>query len=179
MVPSTARPVEVVEYDGTWPAKADEVIGQLRRALGLRALRVEHVGSTSVPGLPAKPIIDIDLTVADPASEHAWLPLLEARGFVLTVRELWWHEHRLVKGDRPESNVHILGPDSPECVKHTVFRDWLRADATDRELYARAKRQAAVEATARGEHVMDYNRRKEAVIRAIYARALAAAGLLD
>lgn len=180
--------IEVVEYDPRWPSQAQAISERLGAALRQRALRVEHVGSTSVPGLAAKPVIDLDLTVADPADERGWLPQLQAAGFVLTIREPWWHEHRMLRcGQRlddglaradtgPVANVHVFAPDSPELVKHIVFRNWLRTDAADRELYARAKRSAAGGGSQR---VMDYNARKQAVIREIYQRAFRAAGFLD
>ena len=191
VVAPTSAPIEVVEYDPGWPEQARGVIDRLAGILGPRALRIDHVGSTAVEGLPAKPIIDIDVTVADPANEPAWLPQLEHAGFVLTVREPWWHEHRMLRGghradDRvapadggPAANVHVFGPDSPELVKHIVFRNWLRADAADRQLYAAAKRGAAAASTANSEHVMDYNARKQAVVREIFQRAFRAAGFLD
>ena len=133
-----------------------------------------------MPGLPAKPVIDLDVTVADPADEAHWLPPLEDAGLVLTVREPWWHGHRCLRGTAPRVNVHVFGPDSPELVKHIVFRNWLRQDAGDRELYAAAKRVAAGSGSGDGMMLMeDYNARKQAVIREIYGRAFRAAGFLD
>jgi GrpB-like predicted nucleotidyltransferase (UPF0157 family) len=192
-VPTREEPVrvaiDVVEYDSRWPDEAQRISAGIRAALGQRALRIEHVGSTAVPGLPAKPVIDLDLVVADPGAEHGWLPQMQDAGFLLTVREPWWHEHRMLRGGQhggggspapadagPVANVHVFGPDSPELVKHVVFRDWLRADAADRDLYAAAKRAAARGTTQR---VADYNARKEAVIHDIYQRAFRAAGFLD
>ena len=81
--------------------------------------------------------------------------------------------------DEPPCNLHVFGFDSPELVKHRIFRDWLRGNPGERDLYAAAKRRAAAEANAAGEHVMQYNARKQQVIREIYHRAFAAAGLLD
>ena len=94
---ATPWPVQVVAPDPGWPAAYEQVRAGLVTALGDRALAVAHVGSTSVRGLWAKPIIDIDLTVADSADEQAWLPDLEAAGFVLHFREPEWEEHRLLK----------------------------------------------------------------------------------
>ncbi|MDR3033353.1 MAG: GrpB family protein, partial [Kitasatospora sp.] len=133
----------------------------------------------AVPGLAAKPIIDIDLTVADPGREDDYVPPLEAAGFRLTIREPWWHGHRLLRADEPSCNLHVFGFDSPELVKHRIFRDWLRGNPDERERYASAKRQAASEANSAGEHVMLYNARKQQVIREIYQRAFTAAGLLE
>ncbi len=143
-----------------------------------KALAVEHVGSTAVPGLPAKPVIDIDLTVADSADEPAWLPALEEAGFELVIREPWWHEHRCLTFEDPRCNLHVFSPDCPETIRHVLFRDWLRAHPDDLEAYRNAKLGAAQAANAAGEHVMDYNARKQPVIRAIYDRAFRAAGLL-
>lgn len=191
VVKPVIAPVDLMEHDANWPEQAHRLAAQLRSLLGLRALRVEHVGSTAVPGLPAKPVIDLDVTVADPADEPRWLPPLEAAGFVLTVREPWWHEHRMLRGGRraddriaptdggPAANIHVFGPDSPELVQHTVFRDWLRHNDADRRLYAAAKRDAAVAASELSEQVMEYNSRKQAVMRDIYVRAFRAAGFLD
>jgi GrpB-like predicted nucleotidyltransferase (UPF0157 family) len=169
--------VAVVPADPSWPARFEEIAATVRGALGWRALAVEHVGSTSVPGLPAKPVIDVDLVVADPADEAAYVPALEAVGFVLRVREPWWHEHRLLRGAAPVSHVHVFGPDSPEVVRHRIFRDWLRGNSDERERYAAAKLAASAASTAAGEHGMQYNARKERVVREIYARAFAATGL--
>ncbi|PZF55357.1 GrpB family protein [Curtobacterium sp. MCBD17_034] len=187
VVPPKATVISVVDPDPEWPQLASTVSNLIIDALDVRALRVEHVGSTSVPGLAAKPVLDLDLTVADPSDERVWLPRLESAGFVLTVREPWWHEHRLLQG-APASNraaapvpgipvnLHVFGPDSPELVKHVVFRNWLRHDTADRERYATVKRQAAQQPAQR---MSDYNARKAAVIREIYERALAAAGFIE
>ena len=170
--------IEVVEPDPSWPARFEELAARIRGALGEAALVVEHVGSTAVPGLPAKPVIDIDLTVADSADEPAWLPQLEDAGFELVVREPWWHEHRCLTNESPRCNLHVFSPDSPETVRHVIFRDWLREHPDDLAAYRKAKLGAAHAANAAGEHVMDYNARKQPVIRAIYDRAFRAAGLL-
>ncbi|TQK68670.1 GrpB family protein [Nocardioides sp. SLBN-35] len=170
--------VAVVPADPAWPDRFAEVAALVREGLGWRALVVEHVGSTAVPGLPAKPVIDVDLVVADPADESSYVPALEALGFVLRVREPWWFEHRLLRGASPVSHVHVFGPDSPEVVKHRIFRDWLRGNPDERERYAAAKLAASAASGAAGEHGMQYNARKERVVREIYARAFAAAGLV-
>jgi GrpB-like predicted nucleotidyltransferase (UPF0157 family) len=171
--------IEVTDPDPAWPRQYDEFASRIRRALGWRVLQLEHVGSTSVPGLAAKPIIDIDLTVADPGRERDYIPALEAIGFRLVIREPWWYGHRALVTDEPRCNLHVFGFDSPELVRHRIFRDWLRGNAGERDRYAAVKRQAAAEANAGGEHVMQYNARKQQVIREIYHRAFAAAGLLE
>ena len=171
--------IEVIDPDPDWPRQYDALAGRIREALGWRVLQLEHVGSTAVPGLPAKPVIDIDLTVADPGREQDYVPALEAAGFRLRVREPWWHGHRVLRADEPPCNLHVFGFDSPELIKHRIFRDWLRGNPGDRDRYAAIKRQAAADANAAAEHVMQYNARKQQVIREIYHRAFTAAGLLE
>jgi GrpB-like predicted nucleotidyltransferase (UPF0157 family) len=170
--------ITVVAADPGWPDDFAALADRIADALGPLALAIEHVGSTSVPDLPAKPIIDIDVTVLDPADEAAWLPPLEAVGFDLVIREPWWHEHRALAFAAPRCNLHVFGPDCPETIRHRLFRDWLREHPEDVALYRDAKLDAATQANAAGEHVMDYNARKAPVIRAIYERAFRAAGLL-
>jgi len=170
--------IEVVDPDPSWPDRFEVLADRIRTALGPRALAVDHVGSTSVPGLAAKPVIDIDLTVADSADEAAWLPDLEAVGFELVIREPWWHEHRCLTHEDPRCNLHVFSPDCPEPIRMLIFRDWLRSHPDDLALYRDAKLGAASASNAAGEHVMEYNARKEPVIRAIYDRAFRAKGLL-
>jgi GrpB-like predicted nucleotidyltransferase (UPF0157 family) len=169
--------IEVTDPDPAWPRQYDDHAGRIREALAWRGLQLEHVGSTAVPGLAAKPIIDIDLTVADPEREQDYIPALVTIGFRLVIREPWWYGHRALRADEPLCNLHVFGFDSPELVKHRIFRDWLWGNPGERDLYAAAKRQTAAQANAAGEHVMQYNARKQQVIREIYHRAFAAAGL--
>jgi GrpB-like predicted nucleotidyltransferase (UPF0157 family) len=171
--------IEITDPDPAWPRHYGDLAGRIRLALGWRVLQLEHVGSTSVPGLAAKPVIDIDLTVADPDREQEYRPALEQTGFRLVIREPWWYGHRALVNDEPLCNLHVFGFDSPEPVKHRIFRDWLRGNPAERDRYAEAKRQAASAANAAGEHVMQYNARKQQVIREIYHRAFLAAGLLQ
>lgn len=172
--------IRVVEYDDAWPAAFARVEGAVRNALGDRVREIHHVGSTSVVGLPAKPVIDVDLVVADPADEPSYVPDLVATGFVHTIREPWWHEHRLLRYDDPVAHVHVFGPDCPEVVRHLMFRAWLREHPDDLTTYAEAKRAAAAAMNARpgGGTGMDYNRYKEPVVREIYERMFRAHGLL-
>ena len=168
----------VVDYDATWPAQFAELAERIRSALGDRVLALEHVGSTSVPGLSAKPVIDIDLTVADTRREAAYVPALERVGFTLQLREPPWHEHRLLIVTSPAANVHVWSPDSPEAIRHRMFRDWLRDHPEERVKYADAKRSSADSSNAAGEDVMDYNLRKQPVVREILDRMFRAHGLL-
>jgi GrpB-like predicted nucleotidyltransferase (UPF0157 family) len=171
--------IEVTDADPSWPLHYEDLADRVRNALSWRALQLEHVGSTSVPGLAAKPVIDIDLTVADPDREQDYVPALEAIGFQLVIREPWWFGHRALRHEEPRCNLHVFGFDSPELVRHRIFRDWLRGNPVESERYAAAKHQAASEANAAGEHVMQYNARKQQVVREIYHRAFVASGLLE
>lgn len=150
---------------------------EITEALGDAALAVEHVGSTSVPGLLAKPVVDIDLTVADSRNEQTYVPALTRCGFVLVVREPWWYEHRCLRHSDPACNLHVFSPDCAETERHRIFRDWLRSHQEDCSLYAAAKTAAAADTQATGGHTMDYNARKEIVVREIYGRAFRALGL--
>ena len=171
--------VEVIDPDPDWPQQYCVLADRIRKTLGWRVLQLEHVGSTAVPGLPARPIIDIDLTVADPGREQDYIPALQSAGFWLAIREPWWYGHRALRVDEPRCKLHVFGFDSPELVKHRIFRDWLRGNPDERDRYAAAKRQAAAEAKVRGEDDLQYNARKRQVIREIYHRAFVAAGLLE
>src|SRR5690349_21881543 len=91
-------PITLADYDPGWPVLFAREAARIRAALGDRAVQIEHAGSTSVPGLAAKPIIDILLAVPDSSDEHASVPALEAAGYVLRIREPDWFEHRLFKG---------------------------------------------------------------------------------
>ena len=134
-------------------------------------LAIEHVGSTSVPGLWAKPLIDVDLTVADSADEPAYVPAMEAAGFVLRGREPEWEEHRMFRGADPTSNVHVWSPGAIEPRRTAAFRDWLREDEHDRAAYADLKRTLAKQGYT---DVMDYNTAKGGLIYDIYERIFAA-----
>lgn len=171
--------ISLMSYDDRWPGDFERIAALVREALGWRVLLVDHVGSTSVVGLPAKPIIDVDLIVAEPGAEADYVPALVAVGFVLRVREPWAWEHRVLRHADPRCNLHVFGPAAPEPFRHRLFRDWLRGSPDDLALYRDAKVMAAEAANAAGEHTMQYNARKQAVIREIYGRAFRAAGLLD
>lgn len=163
-------PVEVVAPDPTWPADFEVVRRRLVAALGDRVLALAHVGSTSVPGLWAKPVIDVDLTVASSADEPAWLPDLEAAGFELRVREPGWEQHRLVVGSDPDANVHVWSPGALEVQRHAMFRDRLISHDEDRASYAALKRSLG----ARGfTDSMHYNNAKGGLIYDLYEKIYA------
>lgn len=168
--PPDERAIVIAPYDARWPelfAGQAEVIG--RAVPGWIA--IEHVGSTAVPGLAAKPIIDIDLIVPDSGDEAAYLPGLERAGFRLVLREPEWHQHRMLTHGEPAVNLHVFGVGAAEHLRHLIFRDWLRAHPRDRERYERAKRALATRTAATPG---DYNLAKNPIIDEIYARAFAA-----
>jgi GrpB-like predicted nucleotidyltransferase (UPF0157 family) len=165
-----AGPISIVEYSSRWPELFEREAHRIRAALGDRALRIEHIGSTSVPGLVAKPIIDILLVVTDSGDEGAYVPVLETAGYLLRIREPDWYEHRMFKGPDTDINLHLFSSDCLEIDRVLFFRDWLRDNAADRELYARTKLALAQK---QWKYVQNYADAKTAVIEEIIARARA------
>ena len=134
VVPHNAA-IALAEYDPQWPALFEREAARIREILGGTAMLVEHVGSTSVPGLAAKPIIDIVLAVPDSADEAAYVPALEAAGYVLRIREPDWFEHRMFRGPDTLINLHVFTAGAAEIDRMLLFRDWLRADEVMRLLH--------------------------------------------
>jgi GrpB-like predicted nucleotidyltransferase (UPF0157 family) len=161
-------PVEIHDYDPGWPRLYEREEERIRAVLGDRVFRIEHVGSTSVPGLPAKPLIDVALEVPDSADETAYVPALEASGYSLRIREPDWFEHRLLKGPDTDVNVHVFGAGCEEVDRMLLFRDWLRGNAADRELYAVKKRELA---GREWKYMQQYADAKTSVVDQIMARA--------
>lgn len=170
-----ATKVVVVDYDPRWPDWFAEDEARIVTALGPIALSVEHTGSTSVPGLPAKPIIDVLLQVPDTADEPTYVPALEAAGYPLRIREPQWLEHRCfqVRGGAHDVNLHVYSPRyaEEEIRRVLAFRDWLRTHDDDRDRYAATKRELA---TKDWRYVQDYADAKTPVITEILAKALSA-----
>ena len=141
----------------------------LKRA---EAKRIAHslrfTGSTSVPDLAAKPIIDMLLVVKDSADENAYVPDLERAGYTLRIREPAWHEHRMLKGPDTDINLHVFSSGCPEIERILLFRDWLRRNAADRELYARTKLALA---QRDWKYVQNYADAKAGVIEEVLRRA--------
>ncbi len=135
--------IRLLEYDPAWPVLFELEAAKIRSALGERVLQLDHVGSTSVPGLSAKPILDLLLAVENSAEEGAYVPEMEAAGYVLHNREPKWYEHRMFKGTGPAVNLHVFSTDCPEIERMVRFRDWLRSSEADRELYLCTKRELA------------------------------------
>src|SRR5216683_285302 len=159
--------ITLVEYDPVWPGNFAREAQRIKAALGGRAIEVEHVGSTSVPGLIAKPIIDILLVVADSADEPSYVPALEAAGYVLQIREPDWHQHRLFKGPDININLHVFTQGSEEIRRTLLLRDWLRTNKADRELYARTKRDLA---SREWKYVQNYADPKSEFVKTILER---------
>ncbi|SFB22303.1 GrpB domain, predicted nucleotidyltransferase, UPF0157 family [Amycolatopsis marina] len=146
--------VTMVEYDPAWPALYEREADRIRRTLGERVLVLEHIGSTAVPGLCAKPRIDILLIVPDVDDEGAYLPALEAAGYRLVIREPK-DGHRAFKGPDTDVNLHVYSPDTGEIERYLTFRDHLRADEADRDLYANTKRELAARTWTYIQHYAD------------------------
>jgi GrpB-like predicted nucleotidyltransferase (UPF0157 family) len=170
VVPHNA-PVFLADYDPRWPALFDREAGRVRDVLGSQVLLLEHAGSTSVPGLAAKPIIDMVLAVPDSSDEAAYVPAMEAAGYVLRVREPDWFEHRLFKGPDTDINLHVFTAGATEIDRMLLFRDWLRQHDEERDAYLRVKRELA-QRTWR--HVQHYADAKTAIVTEIVSRAAAA-----
>jgi GrpB-like predicted nucleotidyltransferase (UPF0157 family) len=166
-MPLTGR-IELHEYDPTWPERYAEHAARIRKALGDRVLRIEHVGSTSVPGLPAKPIIDIAFEVPDSADEPAYVPDLERAGYCLRVREPEWFEHRMLRTPDGTSHLHVFSAGCPETDRMVRFRDWLRSNDADRALYLETKRELAARDW---KYMQQYADAKTGVVEEIMARA--------
>ncbi|KAM3509001.1 hypothetical protein MY11210_006496 [Beauveria gryllotalpidicola] len=169
--------IDIVDPDPSWPAIFAQLPGGLSAALLADIiLGIHHVGSTSVPGLAAKPFIDVDLLVADPSDEASFVPALEAAGYQFLFCEPPWYEHRMFARYEPVLvNLHVYGGGALELesARHRVLRDWLRRCPADRDLYGRVKREASRRAKANGEGVGPYTEYKGGIIREILERATA------
>ena len=159
-------PVLLVESDPAWPATYAAEQSTITGALAEGALLVEHAGSTAVPGLVAKPVVDVVLVVADPTDERAYIPALTSAGYRLHLREPGWYQHRLLRKDSPAVNLHVFGPGTDEVDRMLAFRDRLRTDPEARRRYEATKRELAAR---HWEHVQDYADAKSAVIAQILA----------
>jgi len=160
--------IELVDYDPRWPVLYAREERRIRSALGAGVVRLEHAGSTSVPGLPAKPVIDIVLEVSDSAREDDYLPALETAGYRLRIREPEWPEHRMLKGPDTNVNLHVFGAGCPAVDDMLRLRDHLRVDDADRALYAAVKRDLA---SKEWKHVQQYADAKTEVVCEILTRA--------
>lgn len=138
-------PIEVVTYDLDWPDHFEEICARIAAALGPTALRIDHVGSTAVPGLPAKPVIDVEVSVPDVEDEADYKAAIESLGF-----ELRWIEpgHRYFRppADLPRlAQIHVCTVGSQWERAHLLFRDYLRTHGEARRAYKELKWQLATQ----------------------------------
>ena len=162
--------VHLADPDPGWPEAGARLARQVREALGPVAVVVAHIGSTSVPGLAAKPLIDLVLGVPDPTDETTYVPVLEGLGYALRIREPEWREHRLLRHTDPATNLHVFASGDDEISRMLAFRDHLRRDARDRATYEQAKRDLAARTW---DYVQDYADAKSDVVADVMSRALA------
>ena len=165
----TNSTIYLAPYDPNWPARFSKLESRVRQALGDRVLTLEHVGSTSIEGLSAKPIIDMLLVVPDSADEGSYVPNLEAQGFVLRIREPDWYEHRMLKGTDIRAHLHVFSEGCQEVKRMLAFRDWLRTHTDDRELYEKRKHHLARQTWKYMQHYADA---KTEVVEEILSRAM-------
>jgi GrpB-like predicted nucleotidyltransferase (UPF0157 family) len=163
------KTVELEPYDPQWPRLYANLEGQIRDALGSTVLMIAHVGSTSVPGLCAKPVIDVVLAVPDSADEGSYVPPLERAGYVLRIREPDWFEHRMLKPAAIDGNIHVFSRACTEIGRMLAFRDWLRSNDDDRKLYERTKQELAARTW---KYMQNYADAKSEVVGEILKRAL-------
>ena len=164
------QPEPLHEHQTRWFAEFSRVRALIEAALHDEVLAMAHVGSTAVPGLVAKPVLDIDLTVPHVQEESAYIPRLEAAGFRLIFRDhLGGDAHRQLTFAAPNTNLHVWSPGAVEPRRHQFFTNFLRADDAARERYAAAKR-----AAARDPGLSRYNDLKSAVVYDIYELAFLA-----
>lgn len=160
--------IRLVDYDPEWPRRYRHEAARIEAVLHDRVLSIEQVGSTSVPGLAAKPIIDILVVVGDSADEPPYAEDLEAAGYPLRIREPAWHEHRMFKGPDADINLHVFSDGCPEIDRMLRFRNRLRTTEADRQLYEQTKRELG---ERRRSSVQDYADAKTDVIEQILRRA--------
>jgi GrpB-like predicted nucleotidyltransferase (UPF0157 family) len=163
-------PIVVADYDTAWPSLFEREAARVRWILGDRVKLLEHAGSTSVVGLPAKPIVDMVLAVSDSSDEATYVPDMELGGYVLRIREPHWFEHRVFNARDTKVNLHVFTAGCPEIAQMLLFRDWLRSHPEDRDLYAATKRELAKRDWKFVQHYADA---KTEIVHAILARARA------
>lgn len=159
------RKIVIAEYDAGWPRRFEVERGRIAKALGAAALCIEHVGSTAIPGLAAKPIIDVLVMVSEIGDETSYVPALERAGYELRVLE---PDHRMFRTPERDAHVHVWGAGDPEVSRTLAFRDRLRESPSDRAEYELLKRSLAQRDWPDMNH---YAEAKGPLIKAILARA--------
>ncbi|BDR60303.1 GrpB family protein [Lactobacillus xylocopicola] len=162
------QPIKLVDYDPSWPELFQLEREKITEAMDEKALQIEHVGSTAIPHLCAKPIIDMLLLVPDPSKESTYVPQLEKVGYVLRIREPASEGHRMFIGNKNQLHIHVYGPKSEEARDLVLFRDWLRINQADRLKYQALKEQLAQRSW---QTVQDYADAEGPVITEIKQRA--------
>ena len=137
------RTIVVVPYRPEWPGLFRRHAERIAAALGGAALQIEQIGSTTVPELAAKPIIDMLVVVENSGDEDAYLPVMESCGYVLRMREPEFEEHRMLRTPDGDVHVHVLSRGSPEIRRYLRFRDALRGNAAFRAKYQGLKQALA------------------------------------
>jgi GrpB-like predicted nucleotidyltransferase (UPF0157 family) len=137
--------VRLVDWDPGWPARYEREATRIREALGQTAVRVEHVGSTAVPGLAAKPVIDIQISVPSFEPFEAYATRLAALGYEgrPDASEPGHRFFLLVRGEERVAHVHVCEAGGEWERRHLAFRDALRADPDLRTRYEAEKRRLA------------------------------------
>jgi GrpB-like predicted nucleotidyltransferase (UPF0157 family) len=164
--------VRIVDYDPAWPALAEAELARIKEALGEVALRLEHVGSTAVQGLAAKPIVDLQLSVDSMEPREPFVKPLEALGYLFAPAPESPDRHFFARPpQRPRTHhLHVCAAGGEHELRHLAVRDFLRAHADEAERYAALKR----ELVAR--HPQDrlaYIEGKEVYLAALEQRAVA------
>lgn len=156
--------ITLCEYDPNWENLFSKEAEKIKTALGEDALQIEHVGSTAIPDLCAKPIIDILLVVKNSDEEHTYIKQLEEIGYTLRIREPDWFKHRMLKGINPEVNLHVFSQNCEEAARMILFRDYLKSHPKDRILYEQTKRLLAQK---HWNYIQDYADAKTDIIKKI------------
>ena len=161
------REIKIVPYDKNWPLRYKTEKKKIEKAIASQEHHIEHVGSTSIEGLPAKPIIDIQVSIQDPNDESSFVPALEEQGYILRVRE---EGHRMMRTSKLDVHIHICQIGSDWERRHLLFRDWLRHNETDRKAYGDLKEKLSKQswetmnhyADAKGDLIQEITKRAEA-----------------
>ena len=159
--------IYLAPYDAAWPSLFKRLKKQIIEALGDDIFLLEHVGSTAVPGLSAKPKIDMVLAVADSSDESSYVKPLAEKGYTLRIREPDWYEHRLLKPPDVKGNLHVFSDGCEEIEQMLMFRDWLRDHVDDRVLYEDTKRELAARTW---KYTQNYADAKAEIVHEILAR---------
>lgn len=161
--------IQLNPYDEKWPALFEREKERILKILKDKALMIEHIGSTSVPGLTAKPIIDILLVVEDAGKEELYVNDLCEHGYILRIKEPDFENRHMFKGPDTDINLHVFSKDSKEIEKYLLFRNYLRCHADARQLYENTKKELAKKTW---KYVQNYADAKSEVVQKILNDAI-------